>query len=285
MNAIKQPKRGALKQYGLRPTEPDSRDFQLGQIADLPKLADLPREFIIADLGVRDQGNSDFCSAYMSTAMSEPQEQVVLEPSWSFAKSKEISGDVEQWGQNLRDALKAHTKFGALPSDLSPYSVDTKPTDFLRNIANWPELTNSAYPHRKKSYFKISGPYDAFDNARASMFKFRSVIGSGVNWGWPITQGYLNTIPSGGYGHAVPYLGWTLMENGEEVLILKNSYGEKVGFNGYYYVTREVYNHFSNMYGAYMFVDISPEEAKQQMECGIKWDDHWFLKIVKRIFS
>lgn len=39
-----------------------------------------------------------------------------LEPGYSFAASKEISGDPDSWGQNLRDACKAHIKYGGLPA-------------------------------------------------------------------------------------------------------------------------------------------------------------------------
>lgn len=273
------------RQFGLRPTPPDERDFPLGQIITLPDLSDLPKEFILPTLDVYDQKDSDFCTAFMSCLMSEKQEGITLEPSWSFAKSKEISGDVSSWGQDIRTALKTHVKSGGLPASLSPYSLETDAPSFLRDIKNWPKLEDKAYPHRKKSFFKVTGPYDHFDNARASIWKFKDIVGTGVNWGWKANEFYLNYIPTGGYGHAVPFIGFTTMDDGQEVLVLQNSYSERKGIKGLYYVTREVYNHFANMYGAYLFVDISPEEAKKCLDYGIKLEDSWLVKLLKRLLA
>lgn len=281
---MKPPKKNK-HQFGLLDTPYDPRDYQLGAILDLPPLEEIPDDFRVGELFVKDQKDSDFCSSYMSCLMSEIQEGVTLEPSWSFAKSKEISGNVDSWGQDLRTALQAHKNFGALPSELSPHSIDTDSPSFLRDIKNWPKLEKKAYPYRKKTFFKVTGPYDAFDNARATMWKLKDAIGSGVLWGWPLNQSYLKTIPTSGGGHAVTYIGATFMDDGTPVIILQNSYGEKAGDKGLFYMTREVYNHFSNKYGAYVFVDISPEEAKECMQNGIKLGDSWLARLLKRLLA
>lgn len=280
---MKPPKRNK-RQFGLKDTPLDTRDFQLGAILDLPALEEVPDHFVVADLFVKDQKDSDFCSAYMSCLMSEVQEAVELEPSWSFAKSKELSGDVDDWGQDLRTALKTH-RIGALPTTLSPHSIEKDAPTFLRQIKNWPKLEDKAYPYRKKSFFKVTGPYDHFDNARAAMWKLKNAIGSGVLWGWPMNKPYIKEIPQTGNGHAVTYIGSTFMDDGEPVLILQNSYGERVGDKGKFYVTREVYNYFVNKYGHYMFMDISPEEAKECFENGYKIGDSYLAKLLKRLLQ
>lgn len=274
--------RRSKRNFGLTPTPYDSRDFTLGAVTSLPPLDTLPTWYIVEPYFIADQKDSDFCSAYMSCSMSEPQEGVQLEPSWSFAKSKELSGDVNEWGQNIRTALKTHIEYGAILKDFSPYNNNIKPTSFLRDIKNWPDLLTNAYKQRKKSYFKVTGQYDNFDNARAAMYKFGNVIGTGVLWGWKMNNIYLRTIPTTGTGHAVSIIGFTKMDDGQDVLILKNSYGTNVGLGGLFYVTRDVYNHFSNIYGHYMFMDISKEEARECYEKGIKLDDHWLVKFIKR---
>lgn len=263
---------------GLTPTPVDERDFQLGAITRLPDLSELPDEFIIKPLRIKNQGNTDFCSAYMTCAMSEAQEGITLEPSYSFAVSKEISGDKESWGQNLRDACKSHLK-GALPEDQSPYSVKTKDDSFLRDINNWNVPESVVYPHRKKSYFKVTGPYDEFDNARASLFKFKSPIGTGVTWGWPVTQHILNTVKKG-FGHAVTIIGFK-----DDMLILQNSYGTQAGDNGLFYVTRDVYNYYADRFGQYMFLDIDKGDAKYNIENGIKLEDNWLVGLIKVLLS
>jgi len=271
-------------QGGLQPTIKDERDFQLGQITKLPPLEELPPEYKIEAI-IKNQGGSDFCSAYMSCAMSEPQEGLALSSEYSFALSKEISGDLNDWGQQIRPALKAHTEVGGLERTLSPYTVDSKSSEFLRDIKNWPDLKEEAYPHRKKSYFKITGQYDNFDNARASLWKFKSPIGTGVLYGWSLATKVFDIVLPGGFGHAMTMVGFTTLEDGREALIVQNSYGKEAGEGGYHYITREVYNYFSERYGAYMFVDIPKEQAKEMIEKGIILGDNWLIQLLKAFIS
>lgn len=283
-----QPNHKNKRQYGLTPTPYDSRDFALGGLFDLPNIENIPESIILEGAVIKDQGSTDFCSAYASCTISELQEGIELEPSWSFAKSKQISGDVSNWGQNLRTALKTHKDYGALPKDKCPFDTKTKTSVFLRDIENWPDLEKETWPFRKKSYVKVTGQYDHFDNARASIAFFQEEkrgIEFGVIWGWPINKFYLDTIPTNGFGHAVAVIGYTKLENGVDVLVIHNSYGKNAGVNGYFYITREVYNHFVNIYGAYMFIDISPEEAKKCYQSGIKLTDHWLVKLLKKLLK
>ena len=279
-----------LLKFGLQPTPFDERDFQLGAITTLPNLGDIDPEFLIP-LSQKHQGDSDHCSGNMTTYMSEPQEGVELDENLSFAISKEITGDVDAWGQNLRDALKAHVRStnelrGALPKSLSPFSLENKSSDFLRDLKNW-QLSDvqkdAIHKHAKRSFFKITGPYDHFDNARTSMWKFKSPAGTGVNFGWSLSRKVFDTIPQGGFGHAMALRGYTALEDGREVIVLRNSYGKEAGDNGDHYITREVYNHFAEKYGHYMFVDIDKEDAKDLLEKGIKIGDSFLTDFFKRL--
>lgn len=262
---------------GLKPTPVDDRDFQLGAVVTLPKLEDLPTHFRLP-YTVKNQMSSDFCSAYMSCAMSEVQEGIELEPSYSFAKSKELSGDVDSWGQDLRYALKCHLE-GALASEDSPYNLSNQTPNFLRNIANWKISKLLTSPYRKKTFFKITGQYDHFDNIRASIHKFQSPVGTGVDFSWPLTQIILDTIGKG-FGHAMPIIGWK-----PNHLIYGNSYGIEAGDNGVHYVSREVVNHFVEKYNAYMFTDISPDDAKYALETGTKIGDNWLIAFIKAFLN
>jgi len=251
---------------GLRETPKDSRDFKLGASFRLPDLEDLPKNFVFEQISVKDQKSTDFCSAFMTTYMSEIQEDIELSPEWSFAVSKMISGDVDGWGQNLRDAMKVHTQYGALPKDVAPFSLENKTDEFLRNIQSWPkQLFEKAKAHKKKSYFKVEGRYDAFDDIRASIWLFREKkqsVGLGVMWGW----GNDPIIPKedfDGFGHAVACIGWKDI-NGEPYLVIHNSYGKTAGDNGGFYFPREIINKNVARFGAYMFVDMDPKDAKME---------------------
>ena len=139
---------------GLKKLPPDSRDYALGSIQALPALSELPLSFIL-DSKADKAKIEDFCSATACTLMLEYTEEKELDELWYFAKSKELSGDVEEFGQDLRNACKTAQKFGAIPKDLAPFTKD-KGSDFLRRIENYPkELEWKAGEHKQKSYFKV----------------------------------------------------------------------------------------------------------------------------------
>jgi hypothetical protein len=260
--------------YGLKPTPDDPRDYKLGALYTLPKLSELPERFVLP-YRVKHQGDSDFCSAYTSCAMSETQEGVELEPSWSFAISKVLSDDAEEWGQDIRTALKAHVKFGSLAVKDVPPSMEYKTPTIRRYIRNWPPLQEKALPHKKQTFFKVSGPYDHYDNIRAAIYKFKTAVGTGVEFGWPLDQVILDNM-AGGQGHAMAVVGFE-----PRGLIYLNSFGEQAGDNGVHYVTRDVVNWYVNKYGAYMFTDISREEAEYYLQNGIRMKDNWLVQLIK----
>jgi len=84
---------------GLRETPQDNRDFQVGALFRLPSIEEIPDNFSLEGYRIKDQQDTDYCSAYMATGMSSLQEGVDLWPDWSFACSKELTGDNEEWGQ------------------------------------------------------------------------------------------------------------------------------------------------------------------------------------------
>lgn len=274
-------------QSGLRELPVDERDFQLGAVFDLPALTELPTAFRFTTLGVKDQHDTDFCTAFSYCVLSELQEDVKLEPSWSFAMTKAIEGDHESYGADLRIAAKAHTQYGALPETESPYSLETKPSSFLRNPEVWNEsLKEKAEPHKKKSFFKVTGPYDAFDNIRASMWKFRDKkqgVAIGVIYGWSTYDKIVDTTTDRGGGHAMAVVGW----EGDR-LVVQNSYGTQTGDNGYQYIHRNIINANVDRYGAFMLVDIDRTQAEYLIDNGIKADWNWlkqFIAIILNFFK
>lgn len=272
-------------QGGLRPTPEDPRDFQLGSIIDLPKLEELPREFVLTPLEIKDQGNTDFCSAFATCAMSELQENTILEPSFSFALGKIISGDLEEWGQDIRIALKAHVKYGALPKETAPYSLYTHPQDFLRNIANWPKkLLEDAVEHKKKTFFKVTGGYDDFDNIRATIFARKSAVGFGIVWGWPASQVIMDEPKTSGVGHMITAIGWKEI-HGEPHIVIQNSYGTDAGEQGIHYFSRAVINDAVKRYGSYMFIDMDKDTAEWYTRNQIKLGDSWITRLYKIILG
>ncbi|MEK7578266.1 MAG: C1 family peptidase [Patescibacteria group bacterium] len=158
--------------------------------------------------------------------------------------------------------------------------------DFLANWENWPiELDRKAAIHLKQTYFKIVGPYDDFDNIRATMYKFRDKkqgVIIGVKWGWPLSQKILDTVPLDGFGHALAVIGWRTI-NGILYLKIQNSGDKTAGENGYHYVSREVINNFVGKYGAFTFVDVPRETVEYHLTYGVKLHWPWWKKIFRAI--
>ena len=257
---------------GLQPTPQDDRDFSLGAILTLPKLSELPDFFLIGGTA-KDQGDTDYCTGYATCTASEAQEGVELDPEFSFAASKSLSGNPEAWGQDLRTACKAHVKIGALPTNVNY----TKPKgDKARVLDNWTYPKGSVAHRRKKTYFKVTGAHDHFDNIRATLFKTETPIVTGVLWGWRPNHYYLLDIPKSGVGHAISIVGFD-----HEYLLLRNSFGTDVGMKGEHAMSREVVNHFVDKYGAYTFLDICREDAEYYLETGGKVDGNWLINLIR----
>ena len=263
------------KQFGLKPLPPDERDFKLGAVFPLPKLSKLPDNFRLMILGIKDQGASDLCTAYASCGASELQEKVELNPEYSFALSKSLSGDPDEWGQDLRKAMHAHQKFGAVEESLARPFIEQFLRDhpengrqLLRRIEHWPaHFKEEAARHAKGSLMAITGPYDPFDNLRATLWLFRKEYRAGVfgvQWAWDLAQ-YFMTIPQdAGFGHALYEIGFEKVA-GEHFLVIVGSNGEGAGDGGLHYFNRNVVNAFVKQYGAFMFQDMTPEEYRARM--------------------
>lgn len=272
---------------GLLPLPQDSRDFKVGAIYRLPKLNELPKDFVLDGFHIKDQRDTDMCSAFASTGMSELQEGVELSPEFSFAMGKKISGDIEAWGQNLRTASASHVKYGCIEKNEAPYSVDNKDRNFLSDPKNWVGYEEKGKKHQKQTYLKVTGVGDdGFDTIRKVIWKWRDekrAVLIGVQWGWTSDQKIINE-PVAGIGHAMYVIGWKTI-NGIIYLIVVNSWGNNAGDNGVHYISREVINKWEPLYGAFMFVDKPREDIEYMIQNKIKEDDNWIVQFMKVLYT
>ena len=265
---------------GLKPLPEDKRDLNLGQLINWPKLSQLPARFRVEPLSIKNQiadGNDDFCAAAAGTGMTEPKEEEELFYPFLFAAAKHESGDdPDSWGLSLRDVGKALRKWGVPGINEVGLEIKNLPADKRRRFENYPlEVRQAARKHAAKSFFFVEGPYDAYDNARAAMWYFRDKkqqIMIGVEWGWMLSEYYLQGTPEG-YGHALWKNGWDASG-----ITVVNSAGKEVGINGSHSISRESFNYNARKFGMLMVVDMTPEEAKTFMESGAKLDQVWIIQ-------
>lgn len=247
-----------MKIGGLKLLPKDNRDLNLGSIVKLPELSELPDKFSLGETIIRNQeadGNDDFCTAYGTIGMAYLMDGVEGSQEWVFAASKELSGKNEEFGQDMRMAFKTWVKYGSPRKEYVKVPEDKKDRRYLKNyeIQNGDEL-------KKQTYVTCKGQYDAFDNIRTSIWKFRNekqAAGIGVIFSWPLSEVYLTGTPQGGFGHFMFVTGWD-----KEFLEVVNSYGKEAGLNGKHWLSRETINYFVGRYGSYMLVDMPVEKAR-----------------------
>lgn len=264
--------------HGLKKLQRDGKEFRVGALFQLPKIEELPKSFSLGTPFIEYQGDTDFCSGYATCGASGFQEGVRLNGQWSFAVSKMISGDIDAFGQDLKTACKVHTQYGA---------VETKgEVDNPRDIKSYsPDLFTEALKHKKQTYLEVASFSDHFDTIKKFIWRFRDekrAVVIGVEFGWPLTQVYMDTPVTGG-GHAMYIIGWDMI-NFKDYLVVVNSYGEQAGQKGLHYFGRDVINTYVQDYGAFAFVDMPREDVQYALDNNFKVDaGNWLSKLFKAL--
>lgn len=256
----------------LWPTPVDERDFKLGAVVGNAVPTDLPDEYEVAKpLIIKDQGQTDMCTAYALTAVSEDEEGVALDPFFTFGSTKSITGNPAEWGADLRSACKSamlrkEGPWGFLEAkDLSKITNPATQED-REWAATYPftqDEKEEAKKHAKKTFFTVDGPGDVFDNMRSAMWQTRNEkrsIFTGCNWRsvWTYDGPTIETAPSGQtFGHAVKAFGWR-----GDYIKLQLSNGKSIGDNGIFWIKREALNQ-AFTFGAFTFLDMPREDAEK----------------------
>jgi len=277
-----------MKHEGLRPLPKEEARvqglFHIDECFDLPPLSELKESYFVELRPVKIQKDTDFCGAFASCLVSEFQEGVELSPEWTFAATKKLfNEDPDSFGLDLQQVCHTHIKVGAVEKKDAPYSLENKDASFLRRIENWPDLYDKAAIHKKGSYWRIRATdSDDFDTLKRTLWKFKNEkcgVLFGVSWCWPLSQVKMETLCPNGGGHALAGIGWT-----PDGIYVQNSYGKEAGMNGRHFFSREIINASSDKYGMFCFHDLPAEQAKHLMENGAKYDDNWFIQLLKSLW-
>lgn len=264
--------------HGSGPVTDDKRDFQHSEIfgATGSMLKSLPQRLGRKPIKIKDQKDTNFCTAFSTSTASEFQEGIEFSPEFQAAKIGEKSGRTIVDGADPRMALEAARIFGSAPQDKVEWSLANKTPDFLANWDNWPQpLDLLAYPFEKQSYFRIdTGPFDPFDNIKLALSQAFGDNGIGIaftlwkgdNWNYA-PGGFVDSFAGeiGGF-HAYNYLDFDETYKKTEVLTVQNSVGTEYGDQGLQHFTRDVVNAiYNNPLGsaAYIFRDLSPDVVRR----------------------
>lgn len=280
---------------GLLPLPKDDRDLSLGSVFRSVPISSIPlADFTVTDRrDIWDQGDTDLCTAYTVASVSSDQEKVTLSPEFQFAKIKQLLGNIDAWGADLRTACKSAASIGSIKKAFADAYMQNKGISGRDAVADWnnwdPNLDNIAEEHRKSSYLAVEMPSTSmFDAIRIALWTHRAEnrsVAVGAKWRSEWTAAEKGYIPQsygqGEYGHAFKIFGQH-MKDGIPYLMAQLSNGTEIGDTGIFYFPREVVDR-EFVYGAFMFKDITPTAAREHIAIGAKIDDPWYVKLFKRI--
>lgn len=250
---------------GLKKLAEDRRDYSFHRTFGASGQVVLPASFAICDppLRIKNQYETDLCTAEAATEIEEGEKSAAMSAEWFFSKEKQIMGNPQAYGADLRTACKAAQKFGFLPQSDAPFTLDDQTRDFIADWKNWPvELDAIAATNKIAGYFQVEEfAGDLFDSIRQTLYQNQSSrrsILSGSNWyaEWNIGQpGIIPTEYSERVAqHAFKIFGWEEIA-GVTYLMVQNSEGTESGNNGILYFPREVVNR-EFTFGVFCFSDV-----------------------------
>lgn len=267
-------------QHGLTLTPPDPKNYKFVKVFGTADMSQIPDFFVVGSpLVIKDQKNTDRCTGYGSTAVSEDQEGVELNPEFQFYITKKIEGN-DSWGASLTSVAKSLVNYGSLPQTCAAYNADT-PREVILDDKSWKELDFfTAKQYAKGSFFEVGhSDMDTFDSIVSALWIGRNnkqSIMTGANWRSEWTYAPDGQIPKtysgSGSGHCFKIFG----RQGDD-LICQLSNGRDIGDNGLFYMPREVANR-ELIYGNIYFSDLDKYEAKWRQYCPV-----WLARILGKI--
>lgn len=285
---------------GLKDLPMDDRDFSRTAVFGAISPLALPKgDFLVSmTIDVKDQGESDMCTAFATTAASEDQEAVILDPYFAFYATKVLElKDPDSWGADLRSACKAHVDHGCLEEEYAPFNASGISRDMVLDPKVWTEDHMAlAYEHRKNSFFNVlkGSPLDTFDTIRGALWQNRNKMASvvtGARWRGEWTDAAGGVIEDKEYGeggtpHAFVLKGQKIID-GTPRLVAQLSNGTEIGDKGIFYFPRSVVNK-EFTFGCFSFEDMPRTVAENHLYYGTTVADsaltRW-AKIMWRIFT
>lgn len=228
---------------------------------------------------------------------------------WQMAKTKQVRGEWQNFGANLRDAAQSLVKYGSLLKRYSPYTYNEgkptdRPRDFLANWNNWPAMLDlKAAAFKCGTFWSVDGPLDMFDDIRSVLYKNylesqkTKQPAAGVMFGlmwrseWNVlADGIIkdNYSTPDGSPHCIFIRGQKII-NGVPYLKIQASSGKSAGDGGIFYAPRAVINREATIpFGAFTFKDLTLGDARYYNDNNIKISDNWITaayKVIKTILS
>ena len=233
--------------FGCNPQSEDKRDLLYVKVS-------APIEFGPIDLRsqcppIRNQGNLGACSAFGSTTLFDfvrkknKLQNWLPSPLFTYYSTRKLTGqEANDSGACVRDALKSTVKDGVAMERVWPYKV----AKFAENPPQ--EVWDDAEKHQTLKYLSINindknsflsclneGYPFIFGIRLYSSFSSATVFFTGRV---PIPNTQTEQLLG---GHCMMAVGYEKTEDGKELLIVQNSWGENWGQRGFCYIPMEYF--------------------------------------------
>lgn len=232
-----------LKTGGYLPGEPDPRDFKFNLkygATSLPRKFESDRKCYVHDQGQFNNCAAHSLSEYIEIVLNSNNKYKEISFPWFYGNRRYTENHGQ--GLNDRELLKTAQKDGGLY--LSDYpKVEEMPEAMYTFNELYPQFRDKALKMRIGNYYKC----DTVQSVKEAIYKYGAVLfgtilfdsfgkvatGETLYMNEPIIQhDSLETMVG---GHMMVLIGWDDNNKGGH-FICKNSWGEKFGDNGYFYV-------------------------------------------------
>lgn len=204
-------------------------------------------------LVIKDQGVSNFCTAFGISSQKEYTSNVQMSPEYQTALEGELNGSPIFSGADPDLAMASGLK-GILPQTSSPYTFQTNGWTDPAYFVNYDQsLAGVASQFKEESYYSLTHPlsvssdFDTFDSIRIGLWDSKTEVVIAFGWwyqewnvlgGDGIVQMPTNPVTR----HCYLFIDFKVI-NGVEYLVAQLSSGKKLGDNGLLYFPREVVNY------------------------------------------
>jgi len=241
---------------------PDERDYKY-EILLGAGTKELPDEYVIEDVPHFYQNGIDACVGMAGIAAKSVQEKTKLSPryAWHLAKKRQ---NYIGWGTGISQMMKGIIEEGALPYG----TIDEEVVGVDRMHYMKPEITAGmqevAKHYKAKSFWRAGYGHGQIEQVKQALYNEKIPLVVSMYWYAEYDRPVKGFIPKpklARYGHAFVVKGWKKDKAGREYIVFQNSWSNKWGDKGDFYIYTDELQHYK-LESFFVITDIEKPKAR-----------------------